>query len=167
MTRSLRLLVALAGGEDPGLVTFVARLGADEVDQAVALTLLHVVDSEPHEVFGRGPEARRAPWPGASRGTADPRIAEAEEASAAALLAAWGALFIAYVPGAVVGTATRHGRPEREIVDAARPDDFDAVVLCPRPRVGLTEPGPRGVGRVARFVVDHAAVPVILVRHRG
>lgn len=46
----------------------------------------------------------------------------------------------------------------------ARPRGLTDLVLGARPRSGPTEPGPRSVGHVARFVVDHAPVPVLLVR---
>jgi nucleotide-binding universal stress UspA family protein len=39
--------------------------------------------------------------------------------------------------------------------------------LCSRPRSGPTEPGPRSVGHVARFVMDHSPVPVLLIRRTG
>ncbi|HEY5487462.1 MAG TPA: hypothetical protein VIK06_07435 [Candidatus Limnocylindrales bacterium] len=42
----------------------------------------------------------------------------------------------------------------------------DALILSPRPRTGPTEPGPRSVGHVARFVLDHSPVPVLLMRPR-
>jgi len=62
----------------------------------------------------------------------------------------------------------RRGRPEQEIATAATAaTGTAALVLCPRPRPGATEPGPRSPGPVARFVVDHAPIPVLLVRRSG
>ena len=51
----------------------------------------------------------------------------------------------------------RHGRPEREVVQAAL--GADLLILA---RQG-GEAGPRSLGKAARFVVDHAACPVLLV----
>ena len=51
----------------------------------------------------------------------------------------------------------RSGRPEREVVQAAR--GADLLILG---RQGA-EAGPRSLGKAARFVVDHAACPVLLV----
>jgi nucleotide-binding universal stress UspA family protein len=51
----------------------------------------------------------------------------------------------------------RRGRPEREVVAAAR----DAALLV-LGRQGA-EAGPRSLGKAARFVVDHASCPVLLV----
>ena len=53
----------------------------------------------------------------------------------------------------------RVGRPEREVVAAA--EGAELLILA---RDGdLTHLGPRSLGPVSRFVVDHAACPVLLV----
>jgi nucleotide-binding universal stress UspA family protein len=62
-------------------------------------------------------------------------------------------------------TMLRQGRPELEIVNAAAEWRADVVLVCARAEYG--EPphiGPRSVGHVARFVLDHAPCPVLLVR---
>jgi nucleotide-binding universal stress UspA family protein len=82
-----------------------------------------------------------------------------------ALLVAWRDRFSAGLLGATISTEVRRGQPEHEIIAGAKEYRAHAVVLCPRPRTGATEPGPRSVGHVARFVVDHAPVPVLLMRH--
>ena len=51
----------------------------------------------------------------------------------------------------------RRGRPEHEVVQAAR--GADLLILG---RQGA-EAGPRSLDKAARFVVDHAACPVLLV----
>ena len=57
------------------------------------------------------------------------------------------------------------GRPEREIVNIAAEWQADLVFLCPRAEYGGKPTiGPKSVGHVARFVVDHAPCPVLLVR---
>lgn len=53
----------------------------------------------------------------------------------------------------------RHGRVEREVVQAAL--DADLLVMA---RDGdRSRPGPHSLGRAGRFIVDHAACPVLLV----
>jgi nucleotide-binding universal stress UspA family protein len=83
------------------------------------------------------------------------------------LLAVWQERFAAALPGATIANTVAQGRPEQEIVAAARRLSPDAVVLCARPRIGPTEAGPRSVGHVARFVTDHSPVPVLLIRHEA
>jgi nucleotide-binding universal stress UspA family protein len=68
-----------------------------------------------------------------------------------------------YLPG----TETLHleGRPEREIVNCAARWNADLIVICPRtPGYGGPPLGPKSVGHVARFVLDHAPCPVLLAR---
>jgi len=89
----------------------------------------------------------------------------AEEMSAAEVAAAKDTLNagLGFVNGAE--TLLRQGRPELEIVNAAADWKADVVVVCASAEFG--EPphiGPRSVGHVARFVLDHAPCPVLLVR---
>lgn len=59
----------------------------------------------------------------------------------------------------------RPGRPEREIVMCAATWNADLVAICPRsPDFTGPATGPKSVGHVARFVLDHAPCPVILAR---
>jgi nucleotide-binding universal stress UspA family protein len=70
---------------------------------------------------------------------------------------------LGYLPQAE--TLLRPGRPELEIVNAAAEWKADVILICPRAEYG--EPphiGPRSVGHVARFVLDHAPCPVLLLR---
>lgn len=61
----------------------------------------------------------------------------------------------------------REGRPEREIVQQASEWQADLVIVSPRsPDHGGPVLGPKSVGHVARFVLDHAPCPVLLVRPR-
>jgi nucleotide-binding universal stress UspA family protein len=70
---------------------------------------------------------------------------------------------LSHFPGAE--TLKREGRPEREIVNTAAEWRADLVVVCPRAEYGGRHKiGPKSVGHVARFVLDHAPCPVILVR---
>jgi len=69
-----------------------------------------------------------------------------------------------------VTTLLRAGRPEHEIVRVAQEMDVDLVVVGNRDRLvdphGKPRPasGPGSIGHVARFVVDHAPCPVLLLR---
>jgi nucleotide-binding universal stress UspA family protein len=54
---------------------------------------------------------------------------------------------------------TRTGRPEREVVRAAA---GAGLLVCARDGE-VTRPGPHSLGHATRFVVDHAACPVLLV----
>jgi nucleotide-binding universal stress UspA family protein len=59
----------------------------------------------------------------------------------------------------------RQGRPEREIVNMAAEWAADLVIVCPRAEhSGKPTIGPKSVGHTARFVIDHAPCPVLLVR---
>jgi len=62
-------------------------------------------------------------------------------------------------------TLQREGRPEREIVQCAVEWHADLVLICPRsPEFASPPSGPRSVGNVPRFVLDHAPCPVLLIR---
>ena len=62
-------------------------------------------------------------------------------------------------------TLQRQGRPEREIVNTAAEWQADLVIICPRAEYGGRPTiGPKSVGHVARFVLDHAPCPALLVR---
>jgi nucleotide-binding universal stress UspA family protein len=68
-----------------------------------------------------------------------------------------------HFPGAE--TLQKQGRPEREIVNTAAEWHADLVIICPRAEYGGRHViGPKSVGHVARFVLDHAPCPVLLVR---
>lgn len=68
-----------------------------------------------------------------------------------------------YLPGA--DKFQRQGRPEREIVNVAAEWQADLVIICSCPEYGgMHALGPRSVGHVARFVLDHAPCPVLMIR---
>ena len=120
----------------------LARAPADEV------TLLYVTDAGAVDaaqgafsaLLGRG-----GAGPGAQlQAAAGAAATEVLEAAAARL-------------GRPARQLRRHGRPEREVVHAARGADLLIVA-----RQG-GEAGPRSLRKAARFVVDHASCPVLLV----
>ena len=120
----------------------LARAPADEA------TLLHVTDA------GAADAAQGAFSGLLGRGGAGPAAhlqAMAEAAATEVLEAAAARL------GRPARQLRRHGRPEREVVQAAL--GADLLILA---RQG-GEAGPRSLGKAARFVVDHAACPVLLV----
>jgi nucleotide-binding universal stress UspA family protein len=163
VTASRRILVALAGTEDPALVAQVMRVvGAG--GSAIELTLLHVEEAGPQDLAAHGLPLRSGPWPARDGAAVEKRLAEADDLRAAALLEVWRQRFSAALPDAEIAQLVARGRPEQEIVAAAERLAADVLVLCPRPRTGPTEAGPRSLGHVSRFVVDHSPVPVLVVR---
>lgn len=163
MSAARLLLVALAGTEDEALPESVAKvIGAG--GPAVEIALLHVAETGPRALTADDPPVRRGPWPRPKTAMIEHRLADADAEATAALLAVWHERFAAALPGIEITQVAAQGRPEQEIVSAAQRLNADAVVLCARPRSGPVEPGPRSLGHVARFVVDHSPVPVLLVR---
>jgi nucleotide-binding universal stress UspA family protein len=117
-----------------------------------AITLLHVTAADPPDVahaaylglLGRGPRGEDL----------RPRIADISASSAAELLdAAAGRL------GRPCERIVRTGRIEREVVAAAAGTDL-LILARDGDRSRL---GPKSLGKAARFAVDHAPCPVLLV----
>jgi nucleotide-binding universal stress UspA family protein len=127
-------------------------------DDALTLGLLYVIDIGPHEEMERKRERFLRPHelPPARR----EQMRQAEQASTQDILEEGSR----YLPGAE--RLQRQGRPEREIVSCAAEWNADLIVICPRLQLSGGPPiGPRSVGHVARFVLDHAPCPVLLVRN--
>ena len=123
----------------------------------LTLGLIYVIDSGPHGELERQRERfLRTP-------ALNPRRSEQmqnAETGAAQDILEEGAR---YLPGAE--RISKTGRPEREIVNFALAWNAELVVICPRsPLHGGPTIGPKSVGHVARFVLDHAPCPVLLVR---
>jgi len=123
----------------------------------LTLGLLYVIDAGPRAEIERTRERFLRP-----SGPLSPRrdqMQQAEEASAQDILNEG----LRYLPGAEL--LQRKGRPEREIVNCAAEWQANLVVICPRGEYGGKPVlGPKSVGHVARFVLDHAPCPVLLVR---
>ncbi len=119
--------------------------------------LLYVTDLGPHHEIERKREGLLRP-----RHLSGPlyeKMRQAEVASAQDILQEG----LRYLPGAQ--THSREGNPEREIIQCAAEWKADLIVICPRsPASGGPGLGPKSVGHVARFVLDHAPCPVLLVR---
>jgi nucleotide-binding universal stress UspA family protein len=129
------------------------------VDQARRLlpadaevTILHVAASDVEQLAGHPGPGRlgrhRPPPPG-------PTVREISDAEARSLLEAAAERF-----GRGSQTVARRGRIEREVLEAADELPADVLVLA---RDGAPRREPKSVGHFARFVVDHAGCPVLLV----
>lgn len=123
----------------------------------LTLGLIYVIDSGPHGELER--QRERFLRPAALNPRRSQQMQSAETSAAQDILQE-GAR---YLPDAE--HIQKNGRPEREIVSFAQEWNADLIVICPRsPRSGGPTIGPKSVGHVARFVLDHAPCPVLLVR---
>jgi nucleotide-binding universal stress UspA family protein len=119
--------------------------------------LLYVTDLGPHHEIERKREGLLRPRH--PSGPLQEKIQQAEVAAAQDILQEG----LRYLSDAQ--TLSREGRPEQEIIQCASEWNADLIVLCPRsPASGWPALGPKSVGHVARFVLDHAPCPVLLVR---
>ena len=152
-------------GNEPGRLVYVwVREGTwrAAVDAALNLappgsrfTLLYVTSEE-------GPDAARGAYAGLfGRGRPDPatRLAAEAAASAARLLEEAAARLGQRGSGQVCDRLALEGRTERVVVSASAHADL-LVVARDGDQARL---GPKSLGRATRFVVDHAACPVLLV----
>jgi nucleotide-binding universal stress UspA family protein len=118
------------------------------------VTLMHVASADVEELTAAAPRGllgRRHPPP---PGPLPPALRAISDDEARALLAEARDRL-----GRDAALLVLRGRVEHEVVDAAR--DTDLLVLA---RDGdRRRPGPRSLGPPARFVVDHAPCPVLLV----
>ncbi len=150
----MRILCCLDGTNVEKIGQSVERLLQRETR---TIGILYVTDSEPElqmelnrNRFLRSP--RHAP-PGQTR------MREAEERNVQEILNEGSQHLIG------AEQQKRTGRPEREIVQFAEEWQADLLLICAhsqrRDRPGI---GPKSVGHVARFVLDHAPCPVLLIR---
>jgi nucleotide-binding universal stress UspA family protein len=125
--------------------------------QPLTLGILYVIDTGPRKDIEHTRERfLRRPGPPRSR---EDEMEQAELAAAQDVLDEG----LRYIPNAE--TFRRQGRPEREIVNVAAEWQADLVIICPRGEYGGKPTiGPKSVGHVARFVLDHAPCPVLLLR---
>jgi nucleotide-binding universal stress UspA family protein len=150
----MRILVCLDGTNGEQVSKATEMLSAA---QPLVLGILYVIDTGPRKDIEHT-RIRFLRRPGPPR----PRQDEMEQAELAAAQDVLNEGF-RYLPTAE--TFQRQGRPEREIVNAAAEWQADLVVICASGEYGAKPTiGPRSVGHVARFVLDHAPCPVLLVR---
>jgi len=121
------------------------------------MAVLYVTDTGPREEMERHRERfLRPPKPPPPRGE---QMRQAEQASAQEILEEGSRLLGGAEP------LQRTGRVERVIVQVAAEWQADLLVVCSRsPFSGGPLHGPKSIGHVARFVLDHAPCPVLLVR---
>ncbi len=149
----MRILCCLDGTNVEAIGNGIAMLSA--TDRTVAV--IYVIDKGPHhEIEHTRERFFRPPTPPLAR---EHQMLEVEQSSAREIVDEG----LRYLPGAEV--FQREGRPEREIVNAAAEWRADLILICPRAEYrDKHQIGPKSVGHVARFVLDHAPCPVLLVR---
>ncbi len=137
--------------------------------QDLRLILLYVIDSGP----GQELERMRQRHLGLGQHGAErlAQTAQAEQEQAQEILTTAQATFRAQgtrTGAGEVESIMLRGRPEQEIVRLSAEQSIDLVIVCNRRVLGPDEPphpaGPKSVGHVARFVLDHAPCPVLLLR---
>lgn len=150
----MRVLCCLDGTNIEQIRTTVSTmLRVDDL----TIGLVYVIDSGPHEDMER--QRERFFRPPALQPRQKEQMQQAENTAAQDILDEG----IRHFPGAT--PFKREGRPEREIVNLAAQWAANLVIICPRSTYsGGPLLGPKSVGHIARFVVDHAPCPVLLVR---
>lgn len=120
-------------------------LFAHVVDSAIEEQWTHMAG---HHWFRRHPAERdHARFTEAARGSAQDIVREAMHRSA-------------HWPETSRRSIELHGNPERELVRLALVEQADLVAVGQH----RGELGPHALGRCARFVIDHAPCPVLLIR---
>lgn len=150
----MRVLCCLDGTNAEQIAKATEMLSSDS---PLTLSVLHVIDTDPRTEMERLRErffrsrAQHLPH--------EEEILESEKSSARDILNA-GLSYLAQAE-----TLEREGRPGHEIVNVAAEWQADVVLICARAEYGgKGSIGPKSVGHVARFVLDHAPCPVLLVR---
>ncbi|BCL77897.1 universal stress protein [Ktedonobacteria bacterium brp13] len=152
----MRILCCLDGTNITQLQQAVSTL--IKIDQQSAIGLLYVIDSGPRHDMQRRRESlfRTGPLPQRQEARMD-----AAETTAAQDILQEGSK---YFPTAEI--LQRSGQPEQQIIYVIFSWQADVVLLCPRsPEQDGPSIGPHSLGHVARFVIDHAGCPVLLIRH--
>ena len=125
------------------------------------LLLVYVIDTAPREQWERTPRAFR-PRPHAPA-EHHRQMEEAEQRSSAIILAE--AHSAAHQLGFVAAVRAERGNPERILSQVAREVAATLMVVFARELAdGHPLVGPPSVGHTARFVLDHAPCPVLLLR---
>ncbi len=153
----MRLLCAI-GHRDGAQVIHAALALVGDLDY---LALVHIIDDQPrHSVDAQRGLLRRVS-PDRQREIALAEESAGKEALSEAEAAARN------LDGRITTIETRleRGRPEQNIVTLARELQVDLVAIRAREHPdGFPRIGPPSVGHTARFVVDHAPCPVLLLR---
>jgi nucleotide-binding universal stress UspA family protein len=150
----MRVLCCLDGAN---LESVLKAMEIPSPAEGLTVGLLHVIDIGPRKDIAHTRE--RFFRPHILPGRRDDELRQADKSAASSILKEGLTAF----SGAEI--IEREGRPEREIITAAKEWKADLIVICAqagnsrRPDIG-----PKSVGHVARFVLDHAPCAVLLVR---
>jgi nucleotide-binding universal stress UspA family protein len=125
--------VAAAALLDPGASIALVHVAAGDVEEVARGAHVGLLGRRPHH--------------------AEPELAAISDEAAHALLAQARERL-----GRDAVLIARRGRPEHEVIEAAR--GADVLIVA---RDGSGDTGPRSLGRAGRFVLDHAPCPVLLV----
>lgn len=153
----MRLLVAIAELGSAELLAAVDRLLPLRGREVM---LVHVIDTSPSSDLegGRGYLPAHSLAPGRER-----VIGEAERRAARRVLEECRA--VAVQLGATVAVGVGEGEPGRVLCALAAQHRCEVVAAASRASGrSVAGPGPRSVGRTARFILDHSPCPVLLVR---
>jgi nucleotide-binding universal stress UspA family protein len=151
------ILCAIGLRRGPQLLQRLTLLRGSEED----LLLVHVIDAAPRQGWEQTPRPLHpGPHPHAER---DRYMNEAEIRSGEAILAEAQAEALRL--GWTAAVRLERGNPERVLVQIAQ--EIGAILLVEFARElpeGHPIVGPPSVGHTARFVLDHASCPVLLLR---
>ncbi|MBX5489746.1 MAG: universal stress protein [Chloroflexi bacterium] len=158
----MRVLMAIGPSGD---FTWLARLASLLPAATAEVRLAHVVDVEARREWERARQRfiGRPPLPPHRRGEVE--AVERERGRAVLAAAEAGLRRAGY--GGVTTQELLADRPERALVALAARWPADLLALRARDAPGHPPTGPGSVGHVARFVLDHAPCPVLLVREGG
>lgn len=150
----MRVLCCLDGTNIEQICTAVSTMLRSN---DLTIALVYVIDLGPHEAMER--QRERFFRPPTLKPHQIEQMQRAENAAAQDILDEG----TRYLSGAI--PFKREGNPEREIVTLATEWYANLVIICPHATNSNRPPiGPKSVGHTARFVVDHAPCPVLLVR---
>ena len=152
----MQALIAVEGREPDAYFAQIAEL----LPRSVSCVVVHVVDERPHKeiemVERRTLLRRNLPSERVDRmQSAEREAAQRVLDRAQRILAREG------FTNALVGQIIMRGRPEGEIVRVADDRGVALVIVCGRRE---RHPGPKSIGKVARFGLDHVNCDVMLIR---
>ena len=126
--------------------------------QGAEALLVHVLDTGGREEWERG-AARRLFHPGGPARRGDERMHAADLAGGERALAR-AAVVAASWPDARVETRLLQGSPKHEIRRLLDDEGADLLVVF----IQNHDVGPKSIGKEARFLIDHAPCPVLVVK---
>jgi len=127
--------------------------------QGAEALLVHVLDTGGREEWERG-AARRLFRPGGPARQGDERMHAADRAGGERALARAAAIAASSWPDTRVETRLLQGSPKHEIRRLLDDEGADLLVVF----VHGYEVGPKSIGKEARFLIDHAPCPVLVVK---